>query len=86
MAYFDTELKTTLLFALIGAIAGYISFAVNNTAAAPVIAVVVFLVLYYAAKKALKIQEEKKWWITMAVVHFFMWLIVWTVLYNYALL
>ncbi len=86
MAYFDTELKTTLLFALIGAVAGYISFAVNSTAAAPVVAVAVFLALYYAAKKALKIQEDKKWWATMAVVYFFMWLLAWTVLYNYALL
>jgi hypothetical protein len=86
MAYFDHELKTTLIFAVVGIAAGYLSFVINYTSVAALFAIVVFIAFYYLLKKAMKIQEEKKWWVTMAIVYFLTWVIVWTVFYNYALL
>jgi len=82
MAYFDTELKTTIIFAAVGIVMGYVSFLINYTSIAAVAAIVVFVVLHFVVKKLLKIQEEKKWWSTMAVVYFLLWLIVWTIFYN----
>lgn len=86
MAYFDTELKTTLIFAIVGIVVGYTSFLFNHTAGAAGFAVVIFIVLYAAIKKILHVQEDKKWWTTMGIVYFLLWLIVWTVFYNYVLL
>ncbi|MBI4170429.1 MAG: hypothetical protein HY514_01955 [Candidatus Aenigmarchaeota archaeon] len=86
MPYFDTDLRTTLIFAVAGIAVGYLSFLFNHTAGAAVFAIIIFIVLYFAVKKLLKVQEEKKWWTTMAIVYFLVWLIVWTVFYNTAVL
>lgn len=86
MPYFDTELKTTLIFAIAAAAAGYISFLANHTAGAAALAIIIFAGLHYAAKRLLKIKEDKKWWATQAIVYFLLWLAVWTVFYNFVLL
>lgn len=82
MTYFDTELRTTLIFAVVAVVVGYLSFLFNHTAGAAAFAIIIFIVLHFAVKKLLKVQEEKKWWTTMAIVYFLVWLVVWTVFYN----
>ncbi len=86
MAYFDTELRTTLIFTIAAIAVGYISFLINHTAGAAAFAIAVFIAMYLVMKKALKIKEDKKWWTTQAIVYFLLWLVVWTVFYNFVLL
>lgn len=82
MGYFDTELRTTVIYAVLAIVIGSVSFLLNSTALSVVLAVVVFLASWAGLKRVLKINEDKRFWFTMAVLYFFLWLVVWTLLYN----
>ncbi len=81
--YFDLELRTTLVNAAIGGIAGYISFLINEPLTNLVLALVVLTATCFILKKIWEIKKERKWWISNAIVIFlFVWLVVWTIFYN----
>jgi len=81
--YFDLELKSTIINAVIGGIVGYISFLVNQPIMNLVLAIAVLIITCFALKNLWKIDKERKWWISNAIIIFlFVWLIVWTVFYN----
>ncbi len=84
--YFDIGLRTTVIFALLGAVVGYISFLVNSTPFAFVLMIIVGVVSAFLMKKIMKISEEWKWWFGNGIViYIFMWLIMWTIFYNLAI-
>ena len=78
----DLDAKATILFTILGIIIGYASFLINSPPVNFVIAVVVFAVIAAIVKNVLKIKEAKGWWTNKIAVFFFVWLIVWTVLFN----
>jgi len=74
---------STISYAIVGIVAGYISFLINR----PLISFMLMLVIGYftmlCIKKAAKIERELKWWLGNGiVVYIFLWLIVWTIFYN----
>jgi hypothetical protein len=85
--YFDLDLNSTLLHAVLGAIVGYVSFVVNNPLYNLATAVVVLFLLNFSLKNVLKIKKKFSWWLGNGViVYLLLWIIVWTIFYNYRLL
>jgi uncharacterized membrane protein YcaP (DUF421 family) len=81
--YFDLELRSTIINAVIGGVIGYASFLINQPILNLVLAIVVLAITSLILKKIWKISKEGKWWISNAVIIFlFVWLIVWTIFYN----
>ena len=81
--YFDLELRSTLISAVIGGIIGYISFIINQPIMNLVLAIAVLAITCFTLKRVWKIEKERKWWISNAIIVFlFVWLIVWTIFYN----
>lgn len=81
--YFDFELRSSIINAVIGGVVGYISFLINQPIMNLVLAIVVLAITCLILKKVWKIEKERKWWISNAVIIFlFVWLIVWTIFYN----
>lgn len=82
-SYFDFELRTVAVYSVAAIIMGFISLHINHTAYATIATVLVMLVLTFALRALWKIKEGAKWWLGNGViVYFFLWLIVWTILYN----
>ena len=82
-SYFDVELRTVVIYAILAVIMGYVSFYINHTAYATVASIVVLLIGTFAMKFAFKIKEGVKWWLGNGViVYIFLWLIIWTIFYN----
>ncbi|HLD39101.1 MAG TPA: hypothetical protein VJB05_02190 [archaeon] len=82
-SYFDVELRTTIVYAVIAVIVGYVSMTMNNTAYAAVVAILVLVVLTFALRAVFKIKQDVKWWLGNGViVYLFLWIIVWTIFYN----
>jgi multisubunit Na+/H+ antiporter MnhG subunit len=85
-SYFDRELTTAIIFAIIGIIVGYASFVINNSTLSFVLMIIVGAVFYFLVKIAAKIKQDKRWWIGNAfIVYIFLWLITWIVYYNIGL-
>ena len=85
-SYFDKELLTSVIFAILGAVVGFASFLTNSPVLSFVIMLVVGAVSYFIVKLVAKIKQEKKWWAGNAfVVYVFVWLISWTIYYNIGL-
>ena len=81
--YFDLELRSALINAVIGGIVGYVSFLINQPIMNLALAIAVLAGMSFILKKVWKIKKERKWWISNAVLVFiFVWLIVWTIFYN----
>ena len=81
--YFNPELRSTILHALVGAIIGYISFLINEPLINLGIAIIVIAVLYFLTKTVWKIQEKFKWWIGNGIIVFLLiWFAVWIIFYN----
>ena len=57
--YFDLELKSTIINAVIGGIVGYISFLVNQPMMNLVLAMAVLIITCFALKKLWKIDKER---------------------------
>jgi multisubunit Na+/H+ antiporter MnhB subunit len=85
-SYFDQELRTAIIFAVIGIITGYASFLLNSPGLSFGLMVIVGVVLYFIFKKIAKIQQDRKWWVSNAfIIYVLLWLITWTVYYNVGL-
>ncbi len=81
--YFDIELRSNLINAVIGAIVGYLSFIVNQAGMNIIMMIVALGITAFAIKKLWKLSKDYKWWISNGVIMFiFMWFIVWTIFYN----
>lgn len=81
--YFDTGLRTTIIFALLGVVVGFLSFLQNSSIIAFLIMVVVAVIFTSLLKRLLKVKEDWKWWFSNGlIVYIFLWLITWTIFYN----
>jgi hypothetical protein len=81
--YFDRELRSSIIFAIIGIVIGYASFMINNSAIAFVLMVVVAVVAKSVLQGIMKIKEDFKWWFGNGmVVYIILWLVSWTIFYN----
>ena len=77
------ELKSIIIFVIIGMLMGYISFLVANNIASFLLAVFVLIILSFALKKILKVDEKLKWFFTNGGWYYlFFWFIVWIIFYN----
>ncbi len=86
-SYFDMELRTTVVYTVVAILMGYVSLLINHTAFATLAAVIVLVIITLIMRAAFKIKEGPKWWLGNGViVYLFLWLIVWTILYNAYLL
>ncbi len=86
-SYFDQDLSVAIVFAVLGVIAGYASFTLNNSTMAFVLMIVVALVFYFIVKKAAHVKQDRRWWIGNAfIVYIFLWFVSWIVYYNLGLL
>jgi len=76
--------KLLFVYGIVGAIVGYVSFLINIPLYSLVLAIVVGIVVTFALKRMLKPQAVggKRWWSSGALVYAFIWLIVWTILFN----
>ncbi len=87
MSYLDNELKALLPFAVLGIIVGYISFLINFTSAAAVLMIIVAVAAKFAVAKIIKVKEDWKWWFGNAIIaYIFLWLVVWTIMFNTVIL
>lgn len=81
--YFDLDLRTTLIFAVLGLIAGYVSFTISETSYAVLAMLVILGIAAFAVKTAFKIKQDKKWWLgNVVIVYLLLWFVVWTILFN----
>lgn len=81
--YFDMELKTVLVYTVLGVISGYISFLFKKPLVALVFALIVLVISSFALKNQWKMKHEIKWWLGNAGVVFLMtWFITYTIFYN----
>ena len=71
----------TAIFAVLGAVLGYISYVIDIRPLALALAIVVLLAAIKAVQKAFSI-EEKKWWGSPVALYIFTWIVVWTILLN----
>jgi len=71
-------------YGIVGAIVGYVSFLINVPLYSLVLAIVVGIAVTFALKRMLKPQAVggKRWWSSGALAYAFIWLIVWTILFN----
>ena len=71
-------------YAVVGLIIGYASFVLNTPLHALVLMIVVGAALTMILKKSLKpvAVGGKRWYSTGLTLYVFMWLVVWTILYN----
>jgi len=85
--YFNGELNSSILHAITGIIAGYLSFTMNSVGLAVVVMIVILAISMALTKVA--IQSEKKdakWWLGNGViVYILLWIVVWTIYYNIAI-
>lgn len=82
-SYFDAELRTTAVYAVVAVIMGYVSMTISSTALAAVAAIIVLIALTFILRAAFRIKEGAKWWLGNGViVYLFLWVIVWTIFYN----
>ena len=83
MSYFDAELKALLPFAVLGIIVGVISFYINYTSAAAVLMIIIAIIGKVALGKILNVKEDWKWWFGNGIIaYIFLWLVVWTIMFN----
>ncbi|MFH0832731.1 MAG: hypothetical protein V1900_03375 [Candidatus Aenigmatarchaeota archaeon] len=81
--YFDLEMKSTVIHAVVGCIAGYISFLINQPNIGLIAAMALLIATTLSTKTLFKIKKELKWWFGNGiVVYLFLWIIVWTIFYT----
>ena len=84
--YFDTGFRTTLIFAVLGAVVGYVSFLQNSTPVSFLVMIIVAAISVLLLKRIMKVTEDWKWWFGNGLIlYIFLWLIVWTIFYNVAI-
>ena len=81
--YFDLELRSTFVHAIIGTIIGYVSFTINQPLLNLLLAIVVLAATIFIIRLVWKVQKNFRWWLGNGIVVFlFIWLAVWTIFYN----
>lgn len=81
--YFDIDLRTTLLFAVLGIVIGYISFLIKSNIASFVIMVIVLVAAKFLGQRMVKEKKDSKWWLGNGlVVYILLWFVAWTIFYN----
>jgi p-aminobenzoyl-glutamate transporter AbgT len=86
MAYFDTELKSNLAFAIVGIAVGYASFLTNSNIGAFILMIVIGAAVAFILKRKLKITESYKWFFSNGlIIYILLWLITWVIFYNVGL-
>ena len=79
--YFDIEMKSTVIYAVIGIIVGYISFIVGNSLMALALSMIVLILTYVVLNR--KVKKGVKWWIGNGIiVYIFIWILVWSIFYT----
>ena len=82
-SYFEFEVRTTTVYAVLAVAMGYVSFVINHTAYATVAALFVLVAATVLMRFAWKIKEGAKWWLgNGAIAYLVLWMIIWTVFYN----
>lgn len=77
------ENKTTLAFAILGVLVGYVSSVLMNSYLSLALAIAFFFIGSEAFKLMLKIKEKFGWfWTNGGWIYVFVWFIVWILFYN----
>jgi hypothetical protein len=84
--WFTQELQVVLIFAVIAVVIGFASFHIASSLTSLVVALIVLIGSAMIVKKLLKVKEGAKWWLNPIVVYLFIWIIVWAIFYNLAIL
>jgi hypothetical protein len=76
--------KLVFSYAVIGAVIGYASFAINVPLYALGLMIVVGAIATYALSGLMKPANigGKRWWSSGLTVYVLMWFVVWTILFN----
>ena len=75
--------KLVFSHAIVGAIVGYISYVINVPLYALGLMIVLGVIFSTLVKKLLKPSSSGgKWWPSPVATYVFMWLVVWTILFN----
>ncbi len=80
------ERNLVLLFAVFGAVVGYISFLIVSPLIAFVAAIIIYIVAQTGIKAVLKLKTGKLLSGNALVVYFVVWLVAWTLFYNLQLI
>ena len=81
--YFDIDLRTTIFFAVLGIVVGYVSFLVKSNIASLVIMIIVLVAAKFLGQKMVKEKKDSKWWLGNGmIVYILLWFVAWTVFYN----
>lgn len=81
--YFDVDLKTTLEFAAIGIVVGYVSFLLKNNMASLAVMLAIMGAGWLLMRKMVKEKKDAKWWLGNGlVIYAFSWFVSWTIFYN----
>jgi len=82
--YLSGDLKATIIYFVLGIVAGYAAFVINNPRLALVSMMVILGLSTAVMKYALK-APNYKWFLSNGIIVFlFMWFVVWTIFYNFA--
>ena len=82
-SYFEVDIRTTLVYAVLAVLMGYVSFVINSTAYATIAAIFVLLASTVIMRAVWKVKEDAKWWLgNGAIAYLVLWMIVWTIFYN----
>jgi hypothetical protein len=78
-----SENKTTISFALLGAMVGYLSYTLMNNYLAVTAAISILYIGIFAFKRIFKIDQKASWFISNGGwMYIFVWFIVWIIFYN----
>ncbi|MDI6720748.1 MAG: hypothetical protein QMD85_00045 [Candidatus Aenigmarchaeota archaeon] len=81
--YFDADLRTTLAFAALGIIAGFVSFEIKNNIGSFLLMLVFLAAGKFGMQRIVKEKKDMKWWLGNGIiVYIFVWFVMWTVFYN----
>jgi EMC6-arch len=82
----DVDAKLTGIHAIAGIITGYISFIIVNQSYAVILGIVILIIVGNLSERFLGKEEvggTKGWFWSGIVPFFFVWVLVWTMLFNF---
>ncbi|MBI2972036.1 MAG: hypothetical protein HYY37_06455 [Candidatus Aenigmarchaeota archaeon] len=82
-AYFDEELRATLVHACAAAIAGFVSFSIGRPEAGFAVGLALLGATTLLAQRVMGIRKDIKWFLGNGIiVYMLVWIIVWTVFHT----
>ena len=79
----QNEKKSIITYLIFGALAGIVSYYLNNSLMSLGVAVVVLVGLHYVLNKIMKSKEKFQWFMSNGGwLYIFVWFIIWTIMYN----